>query len=1258
MYRLDRMEIHGFKSFCDRTEVVFPVRITAVVGPNGCGKSNISDAIHWVLGEQRVRTLRGEKMEDVIFNGAERRKPLGMAEVSLYLALDPNAKPLAPIEMEAATSAEPAYLPPASGVDGSVPGGEEDLGGGRGPEALLSLAAGAWPEAIRITRRLFRDGQSDYLLDGARCRLRDLQDVLRRVSVGSGASSIIEQGKVDQIVASKPKDRRVLIEEAAGIAGFKAKKREAMLKLEATEANLVRLEDILGEVRRQIGGTKRQAAKARRYRRLMEERRNLERISFRQRGEELAARLATLAEELRSSQDEEAAAAARLAEATADAERLRAEVDEGEQRLTDIRDAVHALDLQVGREEHSLEASRRQAQEQRVAAVEAESEAGELEARAAQGLEEAGERERGTARLADEVRVLAAEAEAREAALAAARAAAQGMEAALEARRTEVLALLERAADLRGRVSRLEQERGRAEAAASRAAAEAVAAGEEQGRLGRQAAELDAEAETIARRLEMLDRAAAATSVDAQRLRDELSASEQRAEAARHARVGHAERLEALLATEREQSAQGRSARAAGADGEGVVADFVRPARELEEAAEAYLADLLPAVLVRDEAALHRALDALRASGDGRGSFLLPVSAVASGSLPDELRSDARVRGCLADLLGVEGAVADAVRASAVSALVVESLEAAIDLARRHPNRAFLTLNGEVVRPGGLISGGRAADLASGILKLRRRIVEAREGEEREGRGAEEAAAAGTALRLQRDELEQRRQAMARERSDLAVSAASLAERQRSLRDHLERTARWREVRASEAEKERGDHGASIQEMATLSQELLAAEAARTTHDEGMRELTVAVERRREEVRLAGEEQAARRSRLEGAGTRLEGAADEARRVREAAQDLAGRAARYRDEAAQRRRGAADLDELARRSEAGLVQNLASREVEQRRLAVESERLAGWREQSGVRHQEAKTHQAAYEEVRARRTQADLLRSRAESEREFLEQSCRNELEQSLAEVIAAVPDAELQRPAEGIVQALADIRARIDGLGPVNVMAMDEFTELEERNRFLTGQQQDLLGSIRSLKDTISRINRRSRERFIGAFEQIRTNFAETYRVLFGGGRADLHLEEEVEDVLECGVEIIAQPPGKRLQRIALLSGGERALTAIALLFAIFRYRPSPFCVLDEVDAPLDEANVHRYTDLLKRMSEETQFVLITHNKRTMEKADALYGVTMQEPGVSRLVSVRFSEEGRIAAADGSGEIDLEAPPSRRTEMPVPVAP
>jgi chromosome segregation protein len=587
----------------------------------------------------------------------------------------------------------------------------------------------------------------------------------------------------------------------------------------------------------------------------------------------------------------------------------------------------------------------------------------------------------------------------------------------------------------------------------------------------------------------------------------------------------------------------------------------------------------------------------------------------------------------------------------------VDSLEAAIELARRHPGRAFLTLSGEVVRPGGLITGGRAADPASGILKLRRRVVEAREGVDREERIAGEAAAAGLALRRQLEEVEGRSQAMARERSDLAVSAASVAERQRALREQLERTGRVREVRRSEAEKERGDHGASMQGIADLMSELLAADTDRTLHDEGMRELALAVEQRRETVGLAAEEQAARRSRLEGAGARLEGAADEARRAREAADEVAARAARYRDEAAERRRAGAELDELARRSEADLIQNLERRETEQRRLAEESERLAGVRERSGARHQEAKAHQAVHEEARARRTQADLQRSLAESEQEFLEQSCRTELEQSLAEVAAAVPDEDLQRPADGIVQALADIRARIEGLGPVNVMAMDEFTQLEERNRFLTAQQQDLLGSIRSLKETIARINRRSRERFLGAFEQIRKNFAETYRVLFGGGRADLHLEEDIEDVLERGVEIIAQPPGKRLQRIALLSGGERALTAIALLFAIFRYRPSPFCVLDEVDAPLDEANVHRYTDLLKRMSEETQFVLITHNKRTMEKADALYGVTMQEPGVSRLVSVRFSAEGRIDAADGSGEIDLEAPPARRTELPVPVS-
>jgi chromosome segregation protein len=405
------MEIRGFKSFLEKTEVLFPRKITAVVGPNGCGKSNISDAIQWVLGEQRVRILRGENMQDIIFNGSESRKPLGMAEVSLFLTRDaskplPQEPPLFSEEEETAgavlesvdgnghdgSSQAPAGeavavadgngggaspgAPPAGDDSGDAPAGAvagntgdggisaAAASGGNGDAASAVLLGGngdgaraleeRWPQSLKITRRLFRSGESDYLIDGNRCRLRDIQDLLRRIAVGSGASTIIEQGKIAQMVSSRPKDRRLLIEEAAGIAGFKVKKREAMLKLEATETNLVRLEDIIGEVRRQINSLKRQAAKARRYQRLMDERRRLARVHVLHRSGELQSRLGELGGQLAGFQDREAAAAAELARAQAQAEELRARLDEGERELTLGRDHLHGLDLAVDREERSL----------------------------------------------------------------------------------------------------------------------------------------------------------------------------------------------------------------------------------------------------------------------------------------------------------------------------------------------------------------------------------------------------------------------------------------------------------------------------------------------------------------------------------------------------------------------------------------------------------------------------------------------------------------------------------------------------------------------------------------------------------------------------------------------------------------------------------------------------------------------------------------------------------------------------------------
>ncbi|TDI11906.1 MAG: chromosome segregation protein SMC [Acidobacteria bacterium] len=1296
MYHLDRMEIRGFKSFPDKTDILFPQKITAVVGPNGCGKSNISDAIQWVLGEQRVRVLRGDSMQDVIFNGSESRKPQGMAEVSLTFIRDLSKPPPsaeAPLFVNQTVQKAGSVEAPAGGNgeggaqgngNGAADPAEHTGGDGAGPEALAAegnegpalqdaLEAGGteveegngrgaraleerWPESLKITRRLFRNGESDYRIDGNRCRLRDIQDLLRRIAVGSGASTIIEQGKIAQMVSSRPKDRRLLIEEAAGIAGFKAKKREATLKLEATEANLVRLEDIIGEVRRQINSLKRQASKARRYQRLMEERRRLARVHILHRSGELDGRLGELRGQAADFQDRDASAAADLARAQAHAEELRARLDEGERELTEGRDTLHGLDLTVDREERSLAGARQQARELREAAERDDRESGTLEERRARTSEEIVGREGQGNELGDDLRRFTSQVEEGEARVEQARQSITAGEGKLEELRREQLAMVDVLSDLRGRLLRLQEDGERAQAAAERSSQEAGEARQQCERLAAELAAMDAAQDEAARKAALLEE----TSRDAGRRvsenRQRLEQVDHQGEQAREDRTSLAERLQSLESLDRDESPQGRATRAAGEDGRGVVADFVSPDREMEAAADAFLGDLLPAVVLDDAAATLRAVERLRDADAGGGSFLLPLAGMDTASLPPELDGDPRVVGMLAEALEAHGAAQQVVQSAAGQAVLVRDLAAALELAARFPRLAFVTTAGEVVHPGGLVRCPRARRSERGILTLRRRIQETRNALADAESRTRQAAESRTVLRQEIEAQEVRAAKAAVERAEVDVSLAELRERRKALCEQHDQAGRLRQVREEEAEAQRRDCESGLQQMDAGREEQSKAEQRRATLESSLRSCGGELETQRRLLAELQDQQAGARTGLEGSRARLEALAQELAHLGEVAEDLAARALRCRQEANERRTTAAGQDDLATRTESSLRSNLELRKAKQDSLETAAAALDEVRQESKQRVQEARSLQAALEEVRQGKSEVEVALTRVESEREFLDRSCREDLDQSVAEAVAAVAPEDAGLSAEAVAEELAEVKRKIDSLGPVNVMAVDEFTELEERYTFLLAQQKDLQESVRSLRETITRINKQSRERFRFAFEQVRSNFSEIFRFLFGGGRADLILEEG-EDVLEAGVDITAQPPGKRLQNIALLSGGEKALTALSVLFAIFRFRPSPFCVLDEADAPLDEANIQRFNQLIRSMSDDTQFVLITHSKRTMETSDVLYGVTMEEPGVSRLVSVCFGEDGRLSVQDENKELALDGQlPTRGVPAPEPV--
>jgi chromosome segregation protein len=1192
MMKIERMQISGFKSFSETTEVVFPDGITAVVGPNGCGKSNIGDAINWVLGEQSAKSLRGSSMQDVIFNGSEARKPHGMAEVSLHLA---------------------------GRISGD--GGEK--------------------KQISITRRLFRDGESDYLLNGAKTRLRDIQELLREERVGAQTYATIEQGRIDQILNAKPKDRRLIIEEAAGIGGFKHKRRLAELKLEATHANLLRVNDIVVEVARQIGSLRRQAAKARRYGRLREELHARGAVRFGAKARRLDAELTRVRDAEASALAAEAESSARLATLESSIVAERTSLDDAVRAGRARTEALHQLELEIDRGEAAVTACRTRIAEceaddrrlsEDIAALESRQLATGGQATAhATGLaaEEAG-LSAATLRLDEHRRRVAEGTLARD-----------GRRDRVEILRPLQFESMNRLAELRNRCRSIEEHLSRLTASRERLEREREAAQDDHRRTSDEAADL-------------LERAQSGRAAVAE-IRDAVA----RAEAdLSGARARHAGAMEQLAAA-RDRESSGASAlrtledvatRFAGvSDGvrllltggvgagvrtSGVVADFVEASREVEGAAEAYLQGILPAVVVEDDTDATRAAGLILAEGAGRTMFLRKArtaGAAASGAgangrapLPEALRGDPRVIGRLKDRLRFrsdDGFVGSCIG----DAVLVDSLDSALALHRAHPIFDYLAPTGEVVYASGIIAaGGRVAgDL--GLLAHNRKMADARA-------QLTEASAAANALQADverlRGEVDRLESAWAEGRRTLEAEerrANELETQRLRTDDEKERAGRRLVVLAEELEAVAADATRLTVELDGSAAFVRAAEDEHVRSEEALHAEVAALAADEAELRARIDGEAAARADAAARQERVEAARREHARFAESLAEIVARldgARAERDAAATRGREAA---EVLRATEGELTAQWELRRVRAQQAAELDEELL--RRRTALQEQDAAlaNERASQDAARETARELGLARTRAESDRRFLDELAVQELGVTAEDAAASVGDDALRDADDRALDAeIAGIKAKVDAIGPVNLMAIDEFRALEERHAHLSAQQKDLVDAIASLRETIKRINRNSREIFLEAFETIRAHYVETFKVLFNGGRADLALDDG-DDALECGIEMIAQPPGKRLGSVSLMSGGEKSMAALALLFAIFRYQPSPFCLLDEVDAALDELNVGRFTRMLAEYAHHTQFILITHNKRSMEAANLLYGVTMEEAGVSKLVSMRL---------------------------------
>jgi chromosome segregation protein len=1246
--RLHQLEIVGFKSFPDRSQLTFDDGVTAIVGPNGCGKSNVVDALTWVLGEQSAKSLRGDRMEDVIFGGSDARKPTAAAEVRLRLAGVAARVPVQTLQrvgQRAILGSDGTLLREAGGI--AV---EEE------PPLIV--------RDVELMRRLYRSGESEYLIDGETCRLRDVQDLLMDAGLGVKAYAVIEQGKIGQILSARPTDRRQLIEEAAGVTKFKSRRRAAELKLEAAQQNLTRVDDIIFEVEKQRGALKRQAAKARRYRRLREELRRWEKVQFAQRYRLLGQAIASARTRLADARDREAAAAALVAEVEATLERLRIELTEADARTTAAREAAHACELEMGRLQQQIAFDKQQREALGAAAAEIEAELRGLEARRDPARLECGARRDAATRAASERDQAAETLRGEEAAYAELQRNIEGLEADVEAARSEFYAASNAATALRHAMEHAGAARARMAEQIAKLDGESSDLKVEADRAARErATAIDA----LARAREALesvrvDRATRESQLAGARADRDVRAQEFRHH--EHELAALTARLKSLEELDAARAEYGDGARVVLAESQadvaqmGSVADYLEVSGQYERAVEACLGDFLQHVVVPTRQHAEAGVRFAQSRDAGRVGFLIATGAPEAGDHSHPLAPGLRP---LADLVNVHGPAADTIRAVLSRVWIADSYDAAVAGAR-WTRETVVTLEGDLFRGPLVLEGGMRA-AARGILTTKREIKELRERALVDRKAVERlreeiatldvtVAAAESAIMTFGAELHRQEKAIVG--FDLHVlNAADAAQRIARKQEQIatERRSAEEALRAQEARQDE-----ARESIRRIEQEQRAAD-----------DVLNGAQRRLFDAREATQAQSAKTAEAKAAHAalveRASGLATEVQRLEEAARELEARITMRQDELRRTVSRRGELEDAIVGSESRLDTGLRSFDELRGQVRIADDVSQTLRGQFDEREGGIREARRALEAVRAEAAQLDVARATAEADLSHLAAACSTNVQATLDDVAAEVaqleregmlaspkpvddaPDAaEMEgeaSPGEGAASEaeaapqaartmtaddmVADLRAKIEKMGAVNMMAIDQFDDLESRHTFLTSQRKDLVDSIAATGAAIKRIEKTTKERFREAFAAINENFEGTFSTLFGGGRAGLILLDE-NDQLESGIDIIAQPPGKRLQSVQLLSGGEKALTAMALMFAIFKYRPSPFCLLDEIDAPLDDANIGRFVEMLQGMQTETQFILITHNRKTMEIADRLWGVTMEEPGVSKLISVQLN--------------------------------
>ncbi len=1180
---LKSIEVQGFKSFANKIRFQFHNGITAIVGPNGSGKSNVADAVRWVLGEQRIKQLRGASMQDVIFSGTEMRKPLGYAYVAITLD---NSDHSLPIEYEELT----------------------------------------------VARRLYRSGESEYLLNGTPCRLKDINELFYDTGIGKEGYSIIGQGQIDKILSGKPEERRELFDEAAGIVKFKRRKDAAVKRLESEKQNLVRISDILGELEKQVAPLEKQAEKAKVYLKKKEELKALDVNVFLLESRKLQEQLAEVEKNHKIAADDLADTAQELEGIRQEYDRVQAlleklerEMEEARARVTDttvlqgkLEGEIAVLKEQInsvrGNEAHLQ--NRQEALRREIDSRSAEKEKMlEEKARYDAKLEEAKQSRDGAAALLLQVQDRIA-----------------ALNASIESGKNAIIEALNERAAIRSRMGRFDTMQEQIQIRRAQLNSRLLQAKSDEAEQEESIRKLEEDFEAVCREIRDCQDAQGTMEERLAGLREELAAKDRELRDTQVLYHQDKSKLDALSNLTERYEGYGGSVRRVMEQKErtkgiiGVVADIIKVEKKYETAIETALGGNIQNIVTRDEETAKQMIAYLKQTKGGRATFL-PLTSIKNAQIfkQREALSEKGVLGLAHELVQIRDAYADVAASLLGRIVVVDHVDNAVRLAKKFGySFRIVTLEGELLAPGGAISGG-AFKNSSNLLGRRREMDELEQKVKQTLRKVD----------VLLDEIEQIKQRRNRLRLELEESKARL--QQAFIRQN---TARLNVLAAQEKKsqtaagmdslrEEEGEIEAQTREL-QKSREDVQAELAGSQEREKQAEEEIAVWQ--EELESRRREESEQTAALGEREVEVEGARQQAGFYQANIDRIDGELERYEAELAEVQDGIESGQE-------GIAEKEESITAIEETIAASGQergRAQALLEEDGRRREELSASQknffAKREELSGRMNALDKDVYRLNSQKERLEESIESQINYMWSEYEITLSDAALLRnealtDLAEMKREAAAVKDAIRRLGDVNVNAIEDYKNLMERYTFLKTQHDDLVEAEKTLTNIIVELDEAMRRQFKEKFVQIGTQFDRVFKELFGGGKATLELMED-EDILEAGIRIIAQPPGKKLQNMMQLSGGEKALTAISLLFAIQNLKPSPFCLLDEIEAALDDSNVGRYARYLHKLTAHTQFIIITHRRGTMEAADRLYGITMQEKGVSALVSVSLIEK------------------------------